>query len=236
MSGFRLLPVLIFSAVLMLTVKLGGLWQDLTVASDTIAVAPTQAQQENPAPQAGPDDGQGQDGGGGEGEGQPVNGNGQGPALPPPGATDPTLFTQSEIDLLQKLAVRREELDQRASELEMREGLLEAAEKRIDQKVAELQRLKQTIEGLIDRYDEREKEKMQSLVKIYENMKADEAARIFEELEMPILLGVIANMREQAAAAILAEMDPKKAKAVTQALAERRQLPEPGARQQGGQG
>jgi flagellar motility protein MotE (MotC chaperone) len=39
---------------------------------------------------------------------------------------------------------------------------------------------------------------------------------------MPVLLGVLENMKERNAAPILAAMDPGKAKAVTLALAERR--------------
>ena len=59
-------------------------------------------------------------------------------------------------------------------------------------------------------------------------MKADEAARIFEQLDMDVLLNVIERMREAKVAPVLAEMDPLRAKTVTTQLAERRQLPERG--------
>ena len=51
-----------------------------------------------------------------------------------------------------------------------------------------------------------------------------DAARIFDEVEMPILLLVIDKMSEKKAAPILAEMDPKKAKQITVQLAEQRRV------------
>ena len=53
------------------------------------------------------------------------------------------------------------------------------------------------------------------------------AARIFEQLEMEILLDVVERMREAKTAPIFAAMDPSKAKSVTARLAERRALPDP---------
>ena len=54
---------------------------------------------------------------------------------------DPTLFTVSDMDVLQKLTARRELIDARSEELTLQEGLLGAAEKRIDKKILELKRL-----------------------------------------------------------------------------------------------
>lgn len=136
-------------------------------------------------------------------------------------------MSSSEIDVLQKLAGRREDLDQRNRELDMREGLLKAAETRIDKKITELKTLQTSIDALIKKHSEQEEAKMSSLVKIYEVMKPKDAARIFEQLDMPILLSVIERMSERKIAPILAEMNATKAKSVTSELAQRRQLPQP---------
>ena len=117
---------------------------------------------------------------------------------------DPTLLTPAEIELLQHLAVRRDELNAREQELDMREGLLRAAESRIDKKIAELEGLRETISGLIKTFDEQQDQKLQSLVKIYENMKPKEAARIFEDLELDTLLEVAERMKERKLAPIMA--------------------------------
>ena len=137
---------------------------------------------------------------------------------------DPTLFTQAEIDLLQRLADRRIELEIWRKDIEMRERLLKATEKRLDKKVAELAVIQKTIKGLLKQYDKEQEAKLKSLVKIYENMKPKNAAIIFGELGMPILLDVVERMREARVAPILAKMSPKKAKRVTTELALRRNM------------
>ena len=54
-------------------------------------------------------------------------------------------------------------------------------------------------------------------------MKPKDAARIFEELDLEVLLQVVQRMKEAKVAPILAAMDPKRATEVTTRLAERRQ-------------
>lgn len=213
----RLLPVTIFVAALMLSVRVNDIWKGVSHIAPP-AVSQLQAQQP-PAPGSRP---------------QPEAPKEEPLPVPPPeqGAGDDALdqidFSQAELDVLQRLSERREGLEARGRELDMREGLLKAAEARIDTKVAELKALQTTLEGLLKQYDEQEETKMRSLVKIYENMKPKDAARIFERLDMPVLLEVIERMKEQKIAPIMAEMDPGKAKLVTSELAGRRQIPEPG--------
>jgi flagellar motility protein MotE (MotC chaperone) len=66
---------------------------------------------------------------------------------------------------------------------------------------------------------------LDNLVKIYETMKAKEAAKIFESLDMPTLLGVVERMKPARVAVIMAEMNPEKAKDITVALTKKDQLP-----------
>jgi flagellar motility protein MotE (MotC chaperone) len=138
---------------------------------------------------------------------------------------DPTLLTQAEIELLQQLAERRRVLEAREQELEIRTGLLSAAEKRIDKKVEELKVLRETIAGLIKTFDSQQDAKLLSLVKIYENMKPKDAARIFEDMELETLLDVAERMKERKLAPIMAKMNPERAREMTVELARLRELP-----------
>jgi flagellar motility protein MotE (MotC chaperone) len=144
-------------------------------------------------------------------------------------ATAPTapMMSPAEIDVLQKLTERRKQLDAREKEIEHREDLMKAASEQIDRKVSELKTLQNTIQSLLQQYNDQEDSKIKSLVKIYENMKPKDAAKIFEQLDMQILLDVVERMKEQKVAPILAEMDPSKAKTVTAEMAQRRQMPLP---------
>jgi flagellar motility protein MotE (MotC chaperone) len=134
---------------------------------------------------------------------------------------DPLLMSPAEVEVLQNLSNRRTELDKQAAELRQREVVMQAAEKRIDEKIAKLQALQKSIDTTAQKQSEEDDARIKSLVGIYERMKPRDAARIFEQLDMPVLISVLEHMREMKAAPILASMDPAKAKAVTLALAER---------------
>ena len=69
---------------------------------------------------------------------------------------------------------------------------------------------------VLAQYNQKQDDQIKSLVKIYENMKPEDAANIFNQMEMPILLDVISKMSERKVALVLANMDPKRAKDVTQ--------------------
>jgi len=220
----RLLPALIFVAVLMLSVRANDIWKGISGLSTVRVASELEAQQ--PARGQGPQVAEAP---------KPPPQQAAAPATPAPAPAaaptpaDQNNMTQTELDVLQKLQERRGQLDTREKDIERREALLKAAEDQIDRKVAELKSLQRTIEGLLRQYNDQEDNKMRSLVKIYENMKPKEAAKIFEQLDMEILLEVVERMKEQKVAPILAEMDPGKARNVTAELAQRRQMPIPKA-------
>lgn len=229
----RLLPMVIFFATLTLTVRVGDIWDGVDgILNGTLSVADAEAQTQGGVP-PGPDLAL---------PGDPTEAiDMAAPDVAPPMpeedraalaarmlADDPTLLTQSEIDLLQKLAERRVEIEARARELETREAMLAAAQSRIDTKIEEFKALQATIESLVKTYDEQQGTKLQSLVKIYENMKPKDAARIFEELDMDVLLKVAERMKERSLAPIMAKMNAERAREITVELDKLRKLPEPG--------
>ena len=231
----RLLPMVIFFSTLTLTVRVGDIWEGVDgVLNSTVSVSSTQAQAQTGTDPA-PTDAAMPPGDGMPSELMSTDGLEPGAMAEEDQAAvaarmladDPTLLTQSEIDLLQKLAERRVEIDARARELESRVALLAAAESRIDRKIQDFKALQATIESLITNYDEQQDAKLLSLVKIYENMKPKDAARIFEELEMDVLLQVAERMKERSLAPIMAKMNPQRARDMTVELNSLRKLPEP---------
>lgn len=62
---------------------------------------------------------------------------------------DPTLYSFEQIEMLQKLVNRREFIEAQFEELALREGILGAAEKRIDKKIQEMRRLELALKKLI---------------------------------------------------------------------------------------
>jgi flagellar motility protein MotE (MotC chaperone) len=226
----RFLPMSIFAAALMLTFKMGSIWEGFdAILSGSISVAQVQAQKapgKAAAPQAPAQPKQGEPVAGAAKSGTPAKQ--KKPAASSPATDDPTLLTQAEIDLLQQLAERREFLEARERELEQRSGLLEAAESRIDKKVSELKSLQETIEKMVKSNEQAQDAKVASLVKIYENMKPKDAARIFEALDMDTLLLVAERMKERKLAPVMAQMNSERAKDITVELTRAGQLPLPG--------
>ncbi len=100
-----------------------------------------------------------------------------------------------------------------------------ATEKRINAKLEKLKLMQGTISKLLTKHEKQKEKKMKSIVKIYEKMRPADAARIFEELDMTILLDVVERMKEAKTALIMAKMTPGKAKLLTAELTNRRALP-----------
>lgn len=135
---------------------------------------------------------------------------------------EPAPVSESEKALLQDLRQRRKELEARADAIATREAVLAAAEQKLGKRVNELQSLQKRLEGLDAAQKQKEDAGWQGLVKLYEAMKPKDAATIFNELSMPVLLQVLDRMKDVKAAAVLAAMSPDKARDVTAELAQLR--------------
>jgi len=147
------------------------------------------------------------------------------PAVPtqiqsaPPSAPAAPAITDGEKTVLQELRQRSRELDAREQAVTAREAVLAAAEHKLDQRVAELQALQKNLEALEAARQQRQDASWQGLVKLYASMKPRDAATIFNDLDTPVLLEVVDRMNERKAAAILAAMQPDRAREVTEKLA-----------------
>ena len=103
----------------------------------------------------------------------------------------------------------------------MRESLIKAAEKRLEAKVGELKDVESRIKTETDTRDKAEKERMKGLVAMYENMKPKDAARIFDRLDLKVLLDVAGRINPRRMADILANMSPEAAERLTVEFASR---------------
>lgn len=131
------------------------------------------------------------------------------------------IASPGERAVLERLQSRRQELDTRNRELEMRENLLKAAEKRVEAKVAELKGTESRVNTAMGTRDKVEAERFKSIVTMYENMKSKDAARIFDRLDMKILVDVSTQMNPRKMSEILGQMSPDAAERLTVELANR---------------
>ena len=213
-SKMRLLPLFIFFAVLTLSVKINNLFDSLkTQNTEILSLSQTKAfaQQEEKKQEEKKI----------ETETAKLNTileNSETAKISSSIVPGVATFTQSEITILQELAERREALDMRSRDIDRKTIRLQLAEEEIEKKLKQLQVYETKLKQLIDRYSERERERIQSLVKLYSTMKPKDAARIFNTLDTDIIVSLLQEMKPAAASAILAQIDPQKAKAVTDEL------------------
>jgi flagellar motility protein MotE (MotC chaperone) len=144
------------------------------------------------------------------------------PACPPPPSPSDTSISDSERALLVDLRARRGELDAREAALNARVAVQDAAEKRLEARANDLTALQQRLEALEAARREHDDTNWRGLVKLYENMRPRDAATIFNDLDLPVLLQVVDRMKEAKAAQVLASMQPERARLLTAELAQLR--------------
>ncbi len=133
--------------------------------------------------------------------------------------------SSAEMDVLTSLADRRDALEQRKRELDLRANIIAATEKRVDDKIGQLKVLQSRIEAMLGQRDAKEIEQLDGLVKIYTAMKPKDAARIFAALDDRVRIGVAARMKADIMAGILAALPSDVAQKLTVELANRFKAP-----------
>jgi flagellar motility protein MotE (MotC chaperone) len=130
-------------------------------------------------------------------------------------------ISPSERAILERLQARRQELEQRAREIDIRESLLKAAEKRIESRVDEIKAIEAKASAANDQKAEAENARFKGIVTMYEGMKPKDAARVFDRLEMPVLIEIASQIAPRKMSDILGLMSPEAAERLTVELARR---------------
>ena len=195
--GSKLLSITLCALITLLVIKLavtvvGALYSEQETAS---AVPEAMAKDEKPKAEAEP--------------AAPV----QKAAKSKPGVTAPDslgVFQQKEI-----------EIRKREEQLKEKEERLNRLEKEIEQKVNDLLVLQKEVQSVRTEKQETQNNKVRSLAKIYGTMKPKEAAKLMENLDDKLVMGIIGTMTPDEAAAILSLMEVKKAAKISEALSGR---------------
>lgn len=201
MSRPRLLPISLFGMLVLLGVKLESLRHEAPGSGILVSQAVAQAPALAPGAPVSP----------------PIV------AVTPP--VPPPADQVAERAVLEALRARRAEIEAREAALSQREMLIAAAERRLADRLDELGALRQRLEAESRQRDERTEQGWRQMVRLYEGMRPRDAAGIFDELDMLVLIQVVDRMREARAAPVLAAMRPERARLVTTELARHRSRP-----------
>ncbi|MFB6420765.1 MULTISPECIES: MotE family protein [Bradyrhizobium] len=127
----------------------------------------------------------------------------------------------SERAILERLQARRQEIEARQREIDIRESLLKSAEKRIENKVEEMKAVETRISATQAEQKAAEAQRMKGLVTMYEGMKPKDAARVFDRLEMGVLIEIASAIAPRKMSDIMGVMSPEAAEKLTVEMARR---------------
>lgn len=210
MGRLRLFPLLMIVAAVALSLRAVDLYSGLELLN-----APVQAQEQEEQSQ--------------EDENQDEEATVTEAVQPTPSNARPPIVVglpdDEEMELITQLRQRREALEARATQLDLQEQLLSSTEKRINDKIGQLELLEDRIKSHLRLFEDKENEQLKSIVSIYETMKPKEAAPRFEALSLQTQLDLVQLMNPRKVAALMEKMTPQKASVLTTELATKAQPP-----------
>jgi flagellar motility protein MotE (MotC chaperone) len=221
----RVLSVVIFCGSLLLTVKLHHLWHVLKTTETFLNVSQSYASKpeevkdasadkvKTESPPAKKD----------EHKAETAAGQTQGDEKPATSFADinPEKLTPEQYQALTQLSENKPNVDKASPD---KESTLKAIETKIDEKIKKLEDTKSNLETLVKSVEEKDKANMERLVKIAESMKPEEASKILETLDLPVLMDLMEAIKPAKGAAILSVMDAAKAGYLMNEMAKRKKV------------
>lgn len=120
--------------------------------------------------------------------------------------------------LVEQLAAREKELDRRDAALNDRQRLVDAAEEELQRRMTALENSRTALESSEQHTDQLRNDDADRLVKIYQAMKPEDAAAIFNILDLRVGVALLNRMNPRKASAIMEAMTPQRAILATQLL------------------
>ena len=124
-------------------------------------------------------------------------------------------------ELIAEIAELRETLNAREKALAKREVKLRILEKKMRERLEEMRAARERLAATAALVDDAAGKDVRKLAEMYQQMKPKQAGQIFNEMAASFAAGFIAEMRPDAAALVMANMDAEKAYAVSLLIAGR---------------
>lgn len=128
-------------------------------------------------------------------------------------------WSDAEINHLQKLVQRKEQLDAREAELGRLETELAAQKEELEKKLKSMDETRSGISTMLQERTTQDAAKVDTLVQMYSNMKASQAAKVLESLDEDLAVEIIGRMKKKNAAEVLNLMKPEKAQVFSEKFA-----------------
>lgn len=225
----RILPLVIFCASTIFTVKVAQLFQRTNSSENIIEFKTAEAASETPKPQdpaVVPKTGSAENS---EPSSLPSVNLEEAASDSPKAAVkfsdfDPLKMSAHEFKVLQELSNRETQLNQQENRKPIQELTLKAIEEQIQKKAQALNESQKKLEDLLNKTEVQEDTNIIRLAKVAENMKAKEAAKILEGVKFEVLVEIMEKIKEAKVSAILSNMETEKASYLMTELALRKKI------------
>ncbi|MDG0815361.1 magnesium transporter MgtE N-terminal domain-containing protein [Bdellovibrio svalbardensis] len=128
-------------------------------------------------------------------------------------------MTAEDLDHLTKLNDRKKELDAREEELARQETELQTQKVELDKRLKELEEMRGKISSMLEERVKADDQKIDTLVQMYSNMKAPQAAKVFETMDEDLVVELLGRMKKKNAADIMNLLKPEKAQIISEKYA-----------------
>lgn len=126
------------------------------------------------------------------------------------------ICSEEEVRVFSKLQKRKEELDQRELELAKLEEELQKQKVELEEKLKDLDKVRQGVASVLKERISVDSEKLDRLVEFYSNMKPQNAAKIFEEVDESLAVEILGRLKKKNAAEIMNLVKPDKAQRLSE--------------------
>lgn len=128
-------------------------------------------------------------------------------------------YSEEELNHFAKLNDRKRELDAREEELTRLETELAAQKAELEKRMEKIESTRREISSALEDKVKADGQKVETLVQLYSNMKAPQAAKVFEEMDEDLAVEIFSKMKKKNAAEIMNIIKPEKAKLFTEKFA-----------------
>lgn len=128
-------------------------------------------------------------------------------------------YTPDELDHLSKLNERKRELDAREEELNRTEQELAAQKAELEKRMTELEQTRRNISSVLEDKVQADDKKVDNLVQVYSNMKPQQAAKAFEDMDEGLAIEILGRMKKKNAAEIMNLVKSEKVKILSERYA-----------------
>ena len=134
-------------------------------------------------------------------------------------AAAPKEFSQEEINHFAKLNDRKRELDSREEELNRMEQELQTQKTELEKRMSELEQTRKNISTVLEEKVQGDDKKIENLVQLYSNMKPQQAAKAFEDMDEGLAVDILGRMKKKNAAEIMNLVKAEKVKILSEKYA-----------------